>query len=46
MKEAAIVLKLSERRVRELCQVGRIRAERKGRDWLISVPIERTYGRA
>jgi excisionase family DNA binding protein len=34
-KKAAKRLKISERRVRELCEMGRIPAFKVGRDWAI-----------
>ncbi len=33
--EAAAVKGVSTRRIRALCEAGRIRAEKVGRDWLI-----------
>jgi len=47
--EAAELLGISVRRVQALIKEGKIRAERMGRDWLISrsaIARVRTYGKA
>ena len=46
VREAAVRLGVSERRVRKLARDGRVRgATKAGADWLIPTPVEVTPGR-